>query len=168
MLRDDDHEPSFVVKDETGQWYEHGLRLGGNVIDFGRRYWPETSFSELLQKIVANSGNTLAAKYAGPPKRAIAKTADYGIFEIKELGYNALLMNYLESRGIAQAAEDILKNYITMSKTSGASEKTSSPQAGKMKTAAGKYTTPVSKDRSGQRPSILFPVTQTTCSYSKA
>jgi len=110
MLRDDDNDPSFAVNDKTGQWYDHGPGYGGNIIDFGLRYWKGLPFPEVLQKIVDTCGTTLADNYI-PQRRArpVSKTPNYGILEIKELGHNAMIMNYLESRGIARAAEGLLK-----------------------------------------------------------
>ena len=51
MIRDDDTSPSFTVNDELGVWFDHGIRKGGNIIDFGLAYWKGLDFNEVLVKI---------------------------------------------------------------------------------------------------------------------
>jgi len=112
MLRDDDlGKPSLAVNDKKGEWYDHGPRYGGNIIEFGLRYWKGLSFPEVLEKIVETCGLPLENSdyYRDSPKTAKAKAPNYGILEIKELGHSAAIMNYLESRGVGRVAEGRLK-----------------------------------------------------------
>lgn len=108
-LRDNDNTPSFSVNDELGCWYDHGIGKGGNIIDFGLRYWPQLSFPEVLEKI----GSTLDVPdmSVGEPKRkrAAVRQPHYQILEIKELGNNRSIESYLNSRGVWPSAQGRLK-----------------------------------------------------------
>jgi hypothetical protein len=111
MIRDSDTAPSFTVNDNLNVWYDHGLGKGGNVIDFGLRYWPHLSFPEVLEKL-----NEVAALPANrtdsdsKPKRPRAvKIPHYEIEEIKELGSNPVITEYLQNRGIYNQALPHLK-----------------------------------------------------------
>ncbi len=106
-----DNTPSLSVKDATGEWFDHGQDFGGNVVEFGIKYWPHLSFPEVLEKIVETCGMPLnSSAYRHTPRKSNqAKEKNYGILEIKELGHNAAIMNYLESRGVARVAEGRLK-----------------------------------------------------------
>ncbi len=42
--------PSFKVNRKVNVWYDHGLQLGGNLVDFGALFY-KCTVSELLQKI---------------------------------------------------------------------------------------------------------------------
>lgn len=106
MLRDSDSTPSFSVNDKAGTWYDHGEGKGGNIIDFGLQYWKGLSFQEVLEKIVSISNTSLPNKIASSPFKRDNKIYEpnYQILEIKELGSNAALQNYLQSRGIGGVA----------------------------------------------------------------
>jgi Toprim-like len=114
MLRetgDEDNGPSLAVNDKKGFWYDHGKKFGGNIIEFGIKYWPGATFPEVLEKI-AQACSFIADN--SPVKPVYAKTREpkmphYGIIEIKDLGHSAPIMNYLESRGVARVAEGRLK-----------------------------------------------------------
>lgn len=107
MLRDSDTTPSFSVNDKQGTWYDFGEGKGGNIIDFGLRYWPGIPFNEVLEKIVTTGGGIIPAAYRGQLK--FKKEPNYEILDVKDLGNNAAIMSYLESRGIAGVAEGRLK-----------------------------------------------------------
>jgi len=112
MLRESDTEPSFSVDDKKGAWYDHGEGVGGNIIEFGMRYWKGLSFPEVLEKIVAvtNSGHLL--NDSTPPKRQVPKAPKephYHVLKIQNLGSNNAITEYLQSRGIWQAAQGRLK-----------------------------------------------------------
>lgn len=110
MLRDSDTTPSFSVNEKEGTWYDHGEGKGGNIIDFGLKYWDGSTFSEVLEKIVTVS----QAYRPGEQRQFQRKTKidtgpNYGILEIKELGHNVTLLNYLDSRHIIAVANGRLK-----------------------------------------------------------
>jgi len=111
MIRDSDTKPSFAVNDGLGVWYDHGLGKGGNIIDFGLAYW-KMPFQEVLEKIMQVIGQQLPVKKCVPEakfrKRCAVKIPHYEIQEIKELGNNPAITEYLQSRKIWEAAQDRL------------------------------------------------------------
>jgi hypothetical protein len=112
MLRDSDTTPSFSVNDKQGTWFDFGEGKGGNIIDFGLRYWKGLSFPKVLEKIVLTCDSRVPSHSArGNYSRQPAKQKEpnYGILEVRELGNNSAIMNYLESRGILSVADGRLK-----------------------------------------------------------
>lgn len=111
MLRDSDTTPSFSVNDKQGTWFDFGDGKGGNIIDFGLQYWKGLPFPEVLEKIVLTCGGSVPV--IAPPvykrKPMAEKEPNYEILDIKNLGSNAAILNYLESRGVGQVAEGRLK-----------------------------------------------------------
>ena len=111
-LRDTDTTPSFSVNDKQGTWFDFGEGKGGNIIDFGLKYWKGSSFQEVLEKIVLTCDGSVPVLSAAPnyKRQPMAeKEPNYEILDIKELGSNAAILNYLESRGVGQVAEGRLK-----------------------------------------------------------
>jgi DNA primase len=112
MIRDSDTKPSFAVNDGLGVWYDHGLGKGGNIIDFGLAYW-KMPFQEVLEKIMQVIGQQLPVKTCVPEakfrKRSAVKIPHYEIQEIKELGNNPAITEYLQSRCVWEAAQGRLK-----------------------------------------------------------
>jgi hypothetical protein len=109
MVRDTDTIGSFFVEPKTNVWYDQGLPGGGSIIDFGLKYWPGLSFPDVLEKIVETSqaGPVAAVEFK---RQAIAeREPHYGILDIRELGTNHVISDYLESRGIWHAAQGKLK-----------------------------------------------------------
>ena len=112
MLRDSDTTPSFAVNDKLGCWYDHGEGKGGNIIDFGLRYWKGASFREVLEKINhVLGGNLPDQSFMDKPrrKRLAVKEPHYQVLEVQELGHNAAISGYLQSRGIWPQAVGRLK-----------------------------------------------------------
>jgi hypothetical protein len=111
MLRDSDTTPSFSVNDKQGTWFDFGEGKGGNIIDFGLQYWKGLPFPEVLEKIVLTCGGLVPVLAPQVYKRqpSAEKEPNYEILDIKDLGSNATILNYLESRGIGQVAEGRLK-----------------------------------------------------------
>lgn len=113
MIRDSDTTPSFTVNDKLNVWYDHGLGKGGNVIDFGLYFWPQLSFPEVLEKI--NGLAALPPKEAKPlagenmRKRSAVKIPHYKVEEVKALGGNSVISEYLRARGIYDQALPHLK-----------------------------------------------------------
>ncbi|QTE45951.1 MULTISPECIES: toprim domain-containing protein [Mucilaginibacter] len=111
MLRDSDTTPSFSVNDKQGTWFDFGEGKGGNIIDFGLQYWKGLPFPEILEKIVLTCGGLVPVLAPQVYKRqpSAEKEPNYEILDIKDLGSNAAILNYLESRGVGQVAEGRLK-----------------------------------------------------------
>ena len=102
-------QPSFYVKDPLGVWYDQGLGKGGTIIDFGLAYW-KLPFQETLEKIVQVCGTNLPLvnydRQEGARKRSAVKIPHYEVEEIKPLGNNPQITDYLNYRGIWQAAQN--------------------------------------------------------------
>jgi hypothetical protein len=112
MLRDSDTTPSFSVNDKLGCWYDHGEGKGGNIIDFGLLYWKGSSFQEVLEKISNVTGADLPVQSdtdKAKRKRSAIKEPHYQVLEIRDLGVNAAITGYLQSRGIWLEAQGRLK-----------------------------------------------------------
>jgi DNA primase len=115
MLRSGDTEPSFCVNETLEVWYDHGNGQGGDLIDFARGYWKGLDFPQLLQKIAVICNITI--DYQSPntserkprPRLKAIKLPNYKIEEIKPLGSNQVLTNYLMSRGIWGVANEQMK-----------------------------------------------------------
>jgi hypothetical protein len=107
MIRDSDTNPSFAVNEQLGVWYDHGLGEGGNIIDFGLAFW-QLPLAEVLEKIVQVTSAEIKPVFSGR-KRSAVKIPHYEIQEIKELGNNPGITEYLKSRGIWEAAQGRLK-----------------------------------------------------------
>jgi hypothetical protein len=109
MLRDSDITPSFSVDDRLSVWYDHGLGKGGNIIDFAQAYWQHLSFQEVLEKIVAVCNTEITANGfandARSRKRSPVKIPHYEVEDVRDIGNNTSITEYLKSRGIWQAAQ---------------------------------------------------------------
>jgi hypothetical protein len=116
MLRDTKkNTPSFAVWDAGNVWKDWGGANAtgiyqGGIVQLGMAYWPELSFVEILNKIqeVCNMDIAMIPEYV-PPK-VYAPDPEPGSFEwelvnIKELGNNFVLGQYLHSRGIFDEAK---------------------------------------------------------------
>lgn len=108
-FRDNDNTPSFTVNDDLGCWYDHGTGKGGNIIDFGLRFWPGLSFSDVLEKIRSSLICSDLPADQTKRKRAAVKVPHYQILDIRELGNNQAIERYLNSRGIWPSAQSFLK-----------------------------------------------------------
>jgi len=100
----EEHTPSFKVDRKHNIWYDHGEGKGGNLVDFGLKYYGCT-IPELLKLLDVSSGIVA-------PKKSFNKSAlDEGnhitVTEVKELS-NPALCQYAESRGITA---DLLTHY---------------------------------------------------------
>ena len=112
MLRDSDTTPSLSVDDKAGTWYDHGEGKGGNIIDFGRLYWRNLTFSEVLEKIVAVTNAEHRLEFSAPVRRQKQqqpKEPNYHILKIQEVGLNQAITEYLQNRGVWEPAKGRLK-----------------------------------------------------------
>lgn len=103
MLRDNDPQPSFSVNDDLGVWFDHGLGMGGNIIDFGLTYWKNLSLNEVVRKIQeVCSANPVASKIPRP--RKLVKVHQV-VERVKPLGVHPAITDYLKSRGVFEIAK---------------------------------------------------------------
>ncbi|WEA01740.1 toprim domain-containing protein [Mucilaginibacter sp. SJ] len=108
MLRDDDSTPSFSVNDDLGVWFDHGTRKGGNIIDFGLAYWKELDFNSVVIKIQEVCALAISEVRKGQRPRKAIKVPHYIINEVKELGSNPAITEYLCGRGVFEVARGLL------------------------------------------------------------
>ena len=98
----DEKTPSFKVNRQKNLWYDHGMGKGGNLVDFGVRYF-NCSVKELLQKLVSQQSPNFSFH---PPLSAVEKKdAEAGkilILDNRSLASKPLL-EYLEKRKIPVA-----------------------------------------------------------------
>ena len=106
MIRDDDTSPSFTVNDELGVWFDHGIRKGGNIIDFGLAYWKGLDFNEVLVKIKETCLHE-PEKKAIRPRKAV-KVPHYIVEQVKALGTHPAITEYLKGRFIFDPAKQYL------------------------------------------------------------
>ncbi|MDB5145751.1 MAG: primase [Mucilaginibacter sp.] len=111
MFRDE-NTPSFFVYDKGGKWCDKGDGTGGNIIDLGKIFWKDLSFQEVLEKIVDVTG----ASYSLPVRPVLYQQKsrekpepNYQILDIRELGLNQAITDYLQYRGIWLEAQGKLK-----------------------------------------------------------
>src|SRR3569833_626729 len=109
-LRDTANTPSFSVNNTLGCWYDHGIGKGGNIIDFALLYWPKLDFPAVLEKIAGAIAFPVDSSIKpGKRKRSAAKEPNTQILEIKELGSNRAIENYLTNRGVWEPAKGVLR-----------------------------------------------------------
>jgi hypothetical protein len=109
VLSPGDADPLFVVNKELDVWYDHSVRRGGNIIDFGMAYW-NMPFAVVLKKI-AEFIKIDGSDYLNPlirKRRHAIRLPHYRVDEIKPLGNNLNITAYLTSRGIWETAQNTL------------------------------------------------------------
>lgn len=87
---------SFKVDSNINRWYDHGMAIGGKLVDLGIRLH-EISVAEFLDKI---SDQNFSSSFSF--QKPIVKTAKPVIKKVKVLGNKALL-SYLKGRAIKPA-----------------------------------------------------------------
>jgi DNA primase len=115
MLRNSDTEPSLTVDDQQGVWYDHGSGKGGDIIDFAVLYWNDLNFGKVLEKImevynlpILNTPVLNPDKHRRPRTKAV-KLPNYKIDDIKPLGTNQVITDYLLSRGVWGIANEQMR-----------------------------------------------------------
>lgn len=109
MIRDNDTVPSFCINPELNVWYDHGLGVGGSVIDFGKAFWPEIPFRQMLIKLWETAELEPADLPNMPRPRRTQKLPHYTIEKVKEIGHTDAIRNYLLHRGVFDIAHGLLK-----------------------------------------------------------
>lgn len=95
--------PSFKVNRQMNVWYDHGTGEGGNLIDFGIRYF-KCSVTELLQKLSLQqspgfSFHPHGYQPAGEKKKPSHEAGKIRVISSREIS-NPALQEYLNSRQI--------------------------------------------------------------------
>jgi DNA primase len=99
----DEKSPSFKVNRQLNVWYDHGTGEGGNLIDFGIRYF-KCSVTELLQKLSLqqNPGFSFhphGYESAGEKKKPSHEAGKIQVISSREISHSAL-QEYLNTRQI--------------------------------------------------------------------
>ena len=89
----EENMPSFKVDASINRWYDHGLAIGGKLVDLGMRL-DEISVAEFLDKI---SGQNFSQSFSF--QKPIVEAAKPVIKKVKALE-NKPLLDYLSERGI--------------------------------------------------------------------
>lgn len=116
MLRETKKDtPSFTVWDAGNCWKDWGGAnatgiFKGGIVQLGTAYWPDLSFVEVLNKIqqVCDMDTALIPEYVPPkiyPKDPEKGTYEWGLTNVRELGSNYVLTQYLHSRGLFEIAK---------------------------------------------------------------
>ena len=102
----DEKSPSFKVDASINRWYDHGMGVGGKLVDLGVRLY-QIGVTEFLDKISSqNFSNSFSFQ---KPKIEAAKPV---IKKVKALENKALL-DYLNERGICPTfIAEIFCNYV--------------------------------------------------------
>ena len=120
MVRDTKKQtPSFSVwlnRDGKWKWKDHGesnpsnIQSGG-IIDLAKAIWYPMPFVNVLHKIkdTFNLDISQVNNYQPPVTKALKDQYAYVLDEVKDLGDNYMLSEYLESRGVSDLAEGLLK-----------------------------------------------------------
>jgi hypothetical protein len=110
MLRNDDDTPSFSVDDKIGAWYDHGTGIGGNIIDFGLKYWPALSFTNVVAKINELLSGAMAPveEHQQRRRRSDVKIPHFIVAEVKPLGTHPAITSYLKGRGVFEAGRKLM------------------------------------------------------------
>jgi|SRR5690606_23490272 len=101
----DEQDPSLIVNDKIGVWYDHGLGEGGRIIDLAMKIYQTTDVQEVVQRINDLYEGHVTAKY---PDRLQIKSHEqrkaHELVTTKPLGNNLAISAYLKSRGVYDEA----------------------------------------------------------------
>lgn len=102
-----DKDPSLIVHDKNGVWYDHGEGTGGDIIALALKLYNTTDVSFAVQRLNRLYNNVPMERI---PHRNSVQITEFGkahqIVRIKPLGNNLAITSYLQSRGIFQQALD--------------------------------------------------------------
>ena len=97
----DEKEPSFKVNRKMNMWYDHGLGIGGDLIDFGK-LCHKCSVKELLTKLENQSNGIISfhQQPAGEKKDIHITEGKITVMDNREIS-SLLLIKYLHERNIS-------------------------------------------------------------------
>ncbi|WP_286850683.1 MULTISPECIES: toprim domain-containing protein [Sphingobacterium] len=99
-----DNDPSLIINDRKGVWYDHGEGQGGNIIDLALKLYNTTDVQLVVQKINKLYGNIPIEKDLSPLLDQQEPISPHQIVQIKPLGNNLAITSYLNSRGVLKPA----------------------------------------------------------------
>ena len=105
--------PTLVVNSRLGLWFDRLTKKSGDILDFGLALWAGLSPLEVSEKIDQLCGpfkdSRLRVDSRRTRKRKAIKIPHYHIEEIKPLGGNTEILEYLKNKGIWEIAIGHLK-----------------------------------------------------------
>ncbi|MCL4639387.1 MAG: hypothetical protein M5Z89_10395 [Olivibacter sp.] len=100
-----DNDPSLIVNDKKGVWFDHGEGQGGTIIELGLKLYNTTSVEYVVGRINQLYDNIPLTKV--PNRNDLERHTErkpHEIVRIKPLGNNFAISSYLQSRGIFEEA----------------------------------------------------------------
>lgn len=107
-----DNDPSLIVHDKKGVWYDHGEGTGGDIIALALKIYNTTDVSYVLQRLNRLYNNIPLERI--PDRNSVPELQAgkaHEIIKVKSLGNNLAITSYLQSRGIFQQALDTKRIY---------------------------------------------------------
>ncbi len=162
--------PTLVVNSQLGLWFDRLTKRSGDLLDFGMAFWAELSPLEVSEKIGQLCGpfkdlQARADKQHTRKRRAV-KIPHYHIGEIRQLGGNSEISDFLKSKGIWEIAIGHLKEvyyYVIDEKKGG---RTFLLPDGKTKTVDGKSGDGITPVVLVLRERLLYLAMKTSWSFS--
>lgn len=113
-----DGDPSLVVKDGTGLWYDHGRGQGGSVIELAKLLYNTEDVSEVISKInELCQGNVPKVSIQQSTSKQLSSFNEF--VSSKPLGSNYAITSYISSRGVHDASiqlnhvlQDVYYDYV--------------------------------------------------------
>jgi DNA primase len=109
----DERTPSFKISRKLNLWYDHGIGKGGNIIDFGIRYF-DCSVADFLEKLTNKSSASLSF-HQQPVVDKKAKEVEKSKLKIKAVKdiSNLRLTDFIKSRCVSiETARKYLKEVV--------------------------------------------------------
>ena len=97
----DEQDPSLIVNDKIGVWYDHGLGEGGRIIDLAMKIYQTTDVQEVVQRINDLYEGHVTAKYpdrldGATPKASPAKVnEEYIVTSFVSVSVISILLVFL-------------------------------------------------------------------------
>lgn len=100
------------VNVELDAWFDKDLGTGGNIVDFGLAYWRSLDQLEVKEKIIGLFNMMVPKSNTTSPsgrKRHSVKIPHYHVQEIRPIGGNPRICSYLNSVGLLDIPNEMLK-----------------------------------------------------------
>lgn len=107
MIRDSDTDPSLAVNDSKGLWNDLGQAKGGNIIDLAFEIFETKDLSIAIDKISKLYNNEISFSFSQQKAKSVEPVIKHKIHSLKDLGNNAAISNYIASRGVWNAAQQV-------------------------------------------------------------
>lgn len=104
---------SFRLDHALDVWFDKSIGKGGNIIDFGKLYWPNLDKNGIHEKLRSFSANKeyhymFAVNEKSRRKRRPVKLPQYQIERIRQLGITSEVSAFLQEAGLWEIADSNL------------------------------------------------------------